>query len=448
MKNKFSKILIICFLFLSILFIATPAKAMNISLSPATLILDNVLPNSKIEYPITFSLSNLQDDVKVFISTESGEIENWISFSTGKEFIYKKDQDLQIINITFTIPANANIKFYTGIIRINPNIQLQENATASILSGTRIDIELSLSNKIIEKIDLLNATLGNIMLENPLVLKLNLQNSGNVEYSITKTEAKIIDNDKNEVAILSSDNSISIAPFATKEISIEFANILGIGQYSAEISLYKDAKVIYQNTLPFTVERKNSIVAIQPMLANFSLPLIISLTVIAFIILGYTIMIALKNRSKINTVTATILIIIQLPLISYLGFVIQEHAQVSDIIKSHSIFIAKSGEEIASAKLDISPPIEVLGISEQNTKTTPMQNDVIETNLEMAPITKTKNGEYIVFKSADYNSEQIYFISENEKVNAIEDLEGWYKIKLLNNQFGYIPKSSIKNIDN
>jgi len=146
-NTKFFALIVSLFAF--VLLVPFSVKAVSMSTSPANMIMENLLPGSSYEYPITFQLQDLTSDAKVTISTELTGFDNWITFLPSKEFIYKSDLEKQIITVKVDVPTDAIVQNYKGYIRINV-VDPTNQAMTSIVSGSRIDVSLDLTTKVIE----------------------------------------------------------------------------------------------------------------------------------------------------------------------------------------------------------------------------------------------------------------------------------------------------------
>lgn len=393
------------------------------STSPANMIMENLLPGSTYEYPITFQLQDLTSDAKVSITTELVGFDNWITFSPSKEFIYKTGLEKQIITVKVAVPTNAIVQNYKGYIRVNV-VDPTNQAMTSIVSGSRIDVSLDLTTKVIEKLDIVAASIDSFKADNPLSLKINLHNTGNGDLTISKATIQVTKTDNSEVVTLSSDTNITVPAFTFKESTVDFTNRLEAGAYKANIILYKGSEVIASSVIPFSVDKSSAIISTTPDLdTNLSLVIIV-LIVIAFLILAYIVFIGIRNNTKKNTVTMVVLSALVLPMIAYLGYQYQQFNVTKSMVQEHKNQQAEKA---------------VLGLSIDVTEPT----DVVEETIHK---TVTDKGEYIVFEKADYDSKQVALVKAGDNFNAVEEGD-WYKITLQDNTVGYLPKTSIKSVN-
>lgn len=411
-------------------------NAITLSTSPAVFEMHDLLPSNSYEYIFKFALKDIPGDTKVYISTELGEIENWITFNTGKEFTYKKDQEQQIIIATVNIPDGAIIKNYIGSIRINVESN-DKQAMTSVTSGSKIDVNLTLTETPIEKIIITAADISNFRVDNPLILKLNLQNQGNVEYSITKTTMQVFSSDNTEIANLSTLNNIIIKPFSFQETTVEFKNTLKAGSYSGLIKLYHDEEVAYEASVPLSVENNSAIFSFLPQMDPNLSTVILILIIVAFLILSFIVFIGMKKNDNKNTLIIIILSLLVMPVIAYLGFQYQEY------------FILKGSLEDSKDLIAIKKPLDfqidnvestyVLGLSTEGNE------GPANIYLSQEKRTVNENGQYFVFEKPDYNSKQVYLLKEGDTVKATESIGEWYKILINDNLSGFLPKTSVKS---
>jgi hypothetical protein len=432
-KQIFSFLLGIIALFF--LFPTVNVNAITLSASPASLVMEDLLPSGTYTYTFEFRLKEIENDVKVLLTTELGDMDGWINFDVGNEFSYKKDQEKQVIVATINIPTEAIIKNYTGAIRLNVDTDDNQSMT-SVVSGTKIDVNLSLTSNAKEFLEIASAEVPNFKVGNPFLLKMNLHNIGNVQFAVNKITMQIFTTDNTEVANLSSLENVLINAFSYKEVSIEFQNSLKEGSYTALVKLFNGDKLAFEKTVPLSAEKNSIAFSIFPeMDPNLSTVLII-LIVVGFLILAYIVFIGMKNNEKKNVLAIVILSLLVLPIISYLGYQYQEYLNTSSMIEEHKNLVAlKTTSNSQTAK-----STDVLGVS---TETDPTENVTEENEVDK---NMNNRGEFYVFDRPDYASEIIHLLKSDDTVKATEDLGEWFKVTINSELEGYLPKISVKSV--
>lgn len=420
------------------LFLLTrPVSAASLSTTPAGLIADNMLVGNTYDYTLDFGLSDITQDTQVVITTELGDMETWATFNPGKEFTYKKDLEKQVITISFNVPSTAAVKRYQGFIRINAET-MDATATASIIGGSRVDVDFTLTNEVVKNLTVTKASIANFPIGSPLALALNLHNLGNSLDNISKVNLQIIDLNFKDVVTLSSLVVTSVNPISYKEAIYEFDNTLAKGQYLANLFISNDNGTVHEaQKLAFSVDVAEPLVAVTPVLDQNSIIIISLLLFSGAIILILIVYITMKRIKPKDAAVALICTILLTPVMAYLVKGYQDYYKTSEMITSHALLIAKTNVETKTAVSDEGTTKKVLGINVlgEETSDKPLSNK---------PATKNEQGDYIVFQSPDFTSEQVHFIKEGQTIKAVEDLPDWYKVQISEGVFGYLPKVSVK----
>ena len=295
----------------AVLVIVKPADAITIGISPSSLINTHLRPGTIVENNFTLSLAELDNDVQVDITSDFPGFENWITFYPATTFTFKKDQKTQNIKAKISVPANAELKNYSGTFHVNAkNPNLSQN-TASIISGTLIKVDLSVTNEVFEKFFISAASLSGTQNGKLITIDLNFNNEGNVPVSFTKGELEVTDLTNKLI-----DNYIALAlptisPFQQIILPLSFPSSLIPGQYNAKIKLSSGENLVYQNTFNLPIDNqtdstKTDNVGENPFRNNISILIIILVLIIISLIGIFLFKIDFFKIKKINNKTPAI----------------------------------------------------------------------------------------------------------------------------------------------
>ncbi|MCX6759227.1 MAG: hypothetical protein NT012_01540 [Candidatus Nealsonbacteria bacterium] len=257
--KKAFKLLIIC---LVILFSANIVLA-GFGISPPYVINDRLVPGAHYEQKISLSRSDPEEDLKVQVTIDAPEIENWFLIDRGKEFIFPKGEKLTYMVVNVDVPENAELKNYKGYIRVRvAPLGAIEAGQVAVALGARIDVDLTVSKGevfdfLVRFIDILDVKIKTWPLSyfNKIKVLLRVENTGNMESSPTTVHLDVYDVYEKNILESSDDIKLEkIKPFETKEIFAEFSTKLEAGTYYGKIKVFKGEEISREEKIIFAVE--------------------------------------------------------------------------------------------------------------------------------------------------------------------------------------------------
>lgn len=425
MKNK----LIILFLFTILPFIFIKPVFAGFGVSPAEIYNDSLKPGAKFEKEIVLSRSDANENLKVIIETDLGEAESWIKFEPGKEFIFAKGENRKTIKAIVTIPNNAELKNYKGLLRIKASSADSSNSGVSIVQGARMEVNLVTTSINVNILNIKGLSIANVDFGQPIKLLVNIENNGNTEVAPSKIVLEIQDLTQTIIDTQEVSKLEKVDPNTTKEIIAEFKNKLNGGEYFGIIKVYLDDKLLRSDRLVFKVNPSDEVLGKNGPNESSLISRFINL---------------IKEN---KTETAAVILITLFPII--IGLIIFKKAKLLGLktifIIATIIYTIVSFTFIYfyhQRQNDLSKPGDKGNVQGETIEITPtsIPKNNSQTNLVVDKTTAT----YPIYRIPNLESEIIYTAAENEKLSVLEEIDGWYRVSTGQGAGGWLPKSSVK----
>lgn len=408
-------------------FTAKPALA-GFGVSPAEIYNDSLKPGSSFEKEITLSRSDAEENLKIVIETDLKETESWVKFEPGKEFIFPKGQNRKTLKVIVSVPNNAELKNYKGLLRIKASSVDSSNSGVSIVQGARMEVTLVTTSINVDILNIKGLNIPNVDFQKPIKLLVNVQNNGNTEIAPSKIILEIQDLTKNLIETQEVTKLEKTAPNTTKEITAEFKNNLNGGEYFGVVKVYLDDKLLRSDRLVFKVG--NPPEGYKPSTSK-----------------GIDFLTKIISTVKQNkTETAVALIIPLFPaLIGYILFKKSKFGHFKIIF-----FIATIGYLILAFSL-----MNAYHQNRQSSMAKPedkgnVQGETIEItpthipNNSQSLIINQEIANYPIYRIPDLNSPVVYTATEDEKLSVVKEIDGWYQVLTGKGTGGWLPKTSVK----
>jgi hypothetical protein len=261
MSMKISKIASILF-FCAFFLLAANAVFAGLGISPSQMILPNLSKGSHVERTFVLSRSDPKEDF-YFTATMEGATKDWTTLNKGMEFTMPAGEQRFSIVVIVNIPKDIANGEYKGGIRLessskSPN-ETSENG-ASISLSALIQTDFTITGEQILEYEISSIKIQTIEEGSPLEVSLTIINTGNVEARPTKVHVEVFD--KFDENMLESQDIVemgSVEPFVTGDITIPVPTKLGIDQYWARISVYRDEVLLKEQSLVFEIVEVGSL---------------------------------------------------------------------------------------------------------------------------------------------------------------------------------------------
>jgi hypothetical protein len=393
-------------------------------------------PGSTFEKEFMISRSVDLEEMDITIEPAFEEISSWFTYSPAQTFKFKRGQSTITFKIKAQIPEDAKFQNYDGVFRVKAAPSNQEVKGVVITQGIRLDSDLVITEEDIRSLSILSIKVLDSELNEPIKIQIVGENQGNVDASPT-IKVKIMNLNMELLEEHEIVNFGFIKPNQTSTLTAEFDTNLPTGEYFIEVQVLLDAKELRKDRLVFLI---NNIPAektsdgydnsnlINSLVTDFkrNLPPIVT-GVFAFIIAYYLIgkMWKFTGLTYIKKNWWAI----------FLGS--NKYTRIA-----LSFFLA-----VQIMLLLIFYPL-VKDISNKEYIDTGETQGVQDTTLEYPTLNvfpEIQIPKYMIYENPDINSEILYEAKEDEGFDVIEENEDWYKVKIGNEQYGWLQKTIVKS---
>jgi hypothetical protein len=306
-KIKFKSLysLILSFLVIFSLFgVFSFARADDFGVSPPYVKNDHLIPGSRFETVIYLVRSTPDQEVMVEASIDAPQIEDWIRIEKGSEFPLPKGVQQFPMKVIVDVPEDADLGHYQGYIRVRANASDDENGQVSLLSGARIDLDLKVGEEGFADFEVRGISIPDFEIGSPLNVLVKIENKGNVRTRPSRIHVDVYDlSHKKILKSVDVEETTWVGAFETKQVEGSAQVDLEIGEYWADVIIYKDGESLGITKVYFQVVEKKPEEEIgtaggdkDNIFASFNPYLIIG-TIIA-LILVIIILVFIKKRKK------------------------------------------------------------------------------------------------------------------------------------------------------
>lgn len=244
---------------LMILFNANIAFA-GFGISPPKVLNHQLLPGSHFEQIVYLVQSKPEKELLAKVEIDAPEIKEWINIDRGLEFIIPAGIQQFPIKISVDVPTDAEFKNYGGEIWIKTTPKEKGEGMVTVAYGGIISFDLKVSTEETFGFVVRGLDIGNIEEGRPIKIGINLQNVGNVADRPTKVYLAVFDQYHSKMLYSGENTKLDeIKPFETKTILSKFSAELEIGYYWADVTVYKDDKVLIEDKRVFYVIERTGI---------------------------------------------------------------------------------------------------------------------------------------------------------------------------------------------
>jgi Bacterial SH3 domain len=453
---------IIAFLVLSAAFLVFPKVAFGFGITPAEINIQDLKPGSHYETVIyvTRPQTEANENLKVVLETDLGDMSNWFKFIPGKEFDFPSGKNTTSFKVIVDVPGNVELKNFSGQITAKGLSDKKASEGVTIIKGAVLGVNVVTSD--VETLDLkvLSMTAPDVNSGDPVRLLINIKNSGNTAVAPDRVNLEIMDLFEKPMESLSSSTLEKIEPFATKEIQAVFDSNLEKGQYRVDASVIFQGKEIAKQRMILTVNAKPAKTqeAIQKPVSNYVVSRInqtgLILTTFGMLIL-VLILLLYSRRVRVSDPDFE----------KRLAKLVRENRLISWFLVGISIILVLAGiylylspntvqtqsivEEPSTVAKIISPTVTPSKVSasesgKQVTEVKGISTTAQETNAPFVVSKPGTQGLYPVYSTPAFSAEIIYEAKNGETFNVIRQIGDWYNVQLIDGTSGWLHKSSIK----
>jgi methionine-rich copper-binding protein CopC len=262
-----NSLLKLCALFPVFFFLVlAPAAEAGFGITPPYVRNTSLIRNSTYEQQILLVRGDPNVAQKAEVTIDAPEIQDWIQIVEGSTIYLPKGEQKVPMTVRVTVPENAEFKDYTGAIRIRtvPDDGQVTEGAVSISLGARVDIELSVIDKVISDFRVRKVAIGELneghkfwwlFFPGKVRFETMIENIGNVDVSPTKVELKIYE--RTGTVLLEETKNIGkvqkVKPYATETVTAEIPTRLPAGSYVARYKVFNGDDVKQEGELSVSI---------------------------------------------------------------------------------------------------------------------------------------------------------------------------------------------------
>ena len=223
-------------------------------ISPPFINNDRLTPGSHLEKTIYLVRGTPTTELMAEVTIDAPGIEGWITIEKGLRFPLPKGVQQFPMKVIIDVPSDAAYGSYQGYIRVRVIPSGGGEGQVTTLLGARIDISLAVTEKGFSDFKVRGISIPNVEKESPLVVLINLENTGNTKIRPSKVHLDIYD--LNHIKILESGDITETGwagAFETKQVEGELPIELDLGEYWADVTVYKEGESLGISKIYFKV---------------------------------------------------------------------------------------------------------------------------------------------------------------------------------------------------
>lgn len=400
--------------------VTSPVLA-GIGISPASLLNNQLKPGTTFRQEISISQSDPEVALNVTVEPDIQGINDWFSFEPGATFQIEQGQKNATVTLVLNIPANAELKDYTGFIRVKATpVGAAALGGVAVVKGARLDVNLTVTES--DLVDLLVRSIeakpadkkGNI------VLGLRIENRGNVAAAPSKVELAVEDLNQNPVGNFTTTELEQISVSETKEIQAVFPNDLAVGEYFANVKVYLNDTVLREEKIVIKIEEGEDDQSVSDVLIDSRY-----LVSAAVLVVG-AVAIFLATRSILRRMV-----------------LIGPRKKLFLQLVAVGIYILVAAAILYLVLFYVRPTGDVQGIASD-------RPDLYEVEsrgaVQPLPETFNQTRKYTVYANPDSKSLIIKELQEGEQLLVLEETSEWYKVAVGGSE-GWLRKADVKQIN-
>lgn len=427
----------------TLLLLSSVVAHAGFGISPADFNVDFLKPGST--YTKTYLLSRSGDfgEMNIVVEPDMGIANDWLSFTPGKSFTFKKGARTMEFKVTVNVPISAEYKEYPGTFTLRALPSDAEVRGVTIAQGLELNSDIKVTEEEIKSLAIQNIRVEDTVIGTPIVVKLVGDNKGNVDTTPT---LKIVIMDLQDKVLEEHDiaDLATIEAGVTKEVSAEFGTSLEKGEYYAEVEVFLDGKALRKEKMVFNMVEEKVVTkagtedtgksSITTFLEdNKDYLWIVALAALIGLLVLVLISVFWKGREREGKATDD-------PLSVAGGSKTSTRVTLSlafGLLATFAIITNISSKTELKETAVSDRKAEVQGTTDTLVRQPQPMLNVVE------QVVKNKEG-YPVYDRADEKSNVIYEAKENEQLEVVRQTGDWYQVKLPTGAMGWVSKSIVK----
>lgn len=445
------KIILSIFVVISLLIFLPQSVHAGFGISPAGITNTSLKKGTQYVQNMIISRSDPDEELIAVIQPDLGEMNGWVTFEPSMNVTLPVGVQRIPIKVIVNVPEDAAIKDYNGVFRILASPK-EKVKGVSIVKGARVDIKVATTEESIIDLEIRSASIPDTYEKEDMNVELIIKNNGNTPVAPSKIEITVQNLLEEKITILETDRIEEAQAYQISTVNAIVKNHgLSAGEYYGIIKVFVGADSLYENRVVFNVLPEKVFEEVctgaPELISENTLNLFIATSLIGLVLTAiYSVRTLQKDKKKgkkkllINVVAFLVFV-----LLMYVVFV-RDVIGVMDRncgmqLVTEPIKTEDDSTEITSTTAP-EPSSSVQGVDTQNL------NDEAQTTFDELRIgVSTVDSKYRIYETNSLSANVIYLAGEGEKFNVIEENSEWYRIELSGGQSGWLPKNSVKQVE-
>lgn len=222
--------------------------------SPPYITNEHLVPGSHFERTIYLVRGDPVEELTAEVTIDAPEIKDWITIEKGLKFPLPKGVQQFPMKVMIDVPSDVAYGAYHGYIRVRVISSSKKEGQVTTILGARIDIGLVVSEQGFSDFRLRGVSIPDSEKGSPLVVLIMLENTGNTKVRPSKVHLDIYD--ISHLRLLKSGDITEmgwVKAFETSQIEGELPIDLDLGEYWADVTVYKEGESLGINKLHFRI---------------------------------------------------------------------------------------------------------------------------------------------------------------------------------------------------
>lgn len=249
MVKRVYSLLLACILVLS----SVVSVHAGFGISPSDITNDRLIPGDRYEKEFIISRSDPFEPLRATIEVDSPEVESWLSFEPGLEFILPEGENRVPFTVIVTVPEDAPLGTFEGAFRVIGNSLEEQAAGVTLVKGARVDVVFATTD--IEVTELTVRSLEVLDTENAdnLQLAMKIENKGNTQSAPDDVVLEVFNLLNESVATVSAQPDGVVQPGEISDLVVSFDTDLDAGEYFGEATVYLAGTALREEKLFFRI---------------------------------------------------------------------------------------------------------------------------------------------------------------------------------------------------
>jgi len=273
-------------------------------ISPPWIENQHAFPGASFERTITITQEKAPKDLKVHLSFSGADVSGWIQVKEGNDFIIPQGTTKFPVHFVVTIPQETPFGFYEGAVDIVGLDPEKGEGQVAVALGAQARIKINVSDEEFSDFQIKKTDIPDIEEGWPLKVGVTLENLGNRPVRPSRVALRIWDTNHTQQLFSYDITDMSfVEPFVSGESIGSVTPEIFVGQYWAEIEVYKAGELTLGDRIRFEVfprwglQKKPIIKAVVDMVFGTTVGIIVFSVLVTLVVVS-TIFAFIMKRMK------------------------------------------------------------------------------------------------------------------------------------------------------